>query len=348
MLRKKIIMTESQLNKVKGRNNNNEIESKDENKIFNDIMENEENNFKKLEEQSKNGLWMRWIRSEGLNSEVEYLKRTNKLSETQIQKYRHSQTEVKSKANGTTHWSGAYQNDFKTYAEVESDSESDDEMKKEKYPKLKAFTFKFDNCKIDDYRYSRRVDNNDIGVLVKKEDNDIIPICLQYDRCTGYTEFIHTPKKGKFGFYKNIDKNIDFTNYAKNPKFIKDKETNKQITDEIKELHKDYLSNPYMPYNEVTIRYKPEQIQAILINNLNEQSAVHALRFYLKLNEIKESTSLVFCQTERRSFKLKHITFATLMSYISEKKIEEQFSTKYWQLSRLKEPSAPEKNIFSI
>jgi hypothetical protein len=327
--------------------------------ILKAISQKERKNFQELQKQSQNGLWMRWIKSDNLNYEINYLKRTFQLSERQFNKYRHSQKEVNSKKEGTNHWYFNAKIDFDIYAEIESDSETDDDLKKEKYPKLKAFTMKFSNCIIDDYRFSGQIQNNDIGVLVKTDDTYKVPICMQYKYRTGYTEFVHTPKPKKvydkngkiigiqeqeFGFYKNKEKNIDFTHHAHNPYFEKSKETASNLFREIKELHrkKTLFRNSrdgglYMPYNEALMRYRPQQVQGILINKLNEQSAIHALRFCLRLNEIDHNTNLVFCKTESRSFKLEQIKFKDLFMEISEHKLREQFPNDKWQLLRVRE-----------
>jgi hypothetical protein len=288
----------------------------------------EQSLFQSLEQQAKQGLWMRWLSNP--DDEIKYLKKTNNYNPQQFKKFRRSRTDLQRKKSKINHWYDNAKKDFDKFTETPSDNESDEEMKGEKYEGPKSFTYKFDDCIISDYRYSERVLPTSIGILVRTQDDFTIPYILQYDKATGYTEYVETPKKDIFNFPE------DYKTYAKNPISELNNKKTSEISECIKTFYekrcKEYPYFYFVPYNEALFRYQTQHIQAILLNypqSKEKQNKIdcmtNALEFYFQITEQNQNCQPIFCTTKIYSFHLQQIPLQEILTTIPTQIIKDKW-----------------------
>lgn len=279
------------------------------------------------------GIFVHWFNDP--DAEIAYLEKTEPLKEKNLQKFRRSKRHIKSMLNEVKHWNESAKQKLQKFAEAPSDSESEENLKGDKYTGPTPFTLLLQGHKIDDYRYSTKnegkeliIKDNGIGIVVAMPAQMKIPGIMQYLGKSGYSEFLDT---GKIKHNNIVSRKFDLDLEERgNPpaKLYKDynqAEAKKKVEQEIDKwvnnmrsqysyYSEEHIKNKfYIPYNEALFRYQAKHIKAILVNcnengEIYQESAKKAIEMYRKIKKTGADFQPIFCKNIRKSGKLENVT----------------------------------------
>lgn len=307
---------------------------------INEIRSYEWNAFNQLNENfQQDGILVSWFNNHISQAQIlvnrEYLEREN------LQDFRRSRTWLQSVKEKITHWRCDKKEDFERFAEDDSDSEYEyesgvfetEEKRRVGYTGPSSFTYLTAGNRFDDYRYSERINNDGIGVLVLPQKIDVFRGFLQCEKTTAYTEFTDIHKNELFHLPEE-HRGTPAAIFSVNQNLDQMKETIQDFQQKFWNYSQENYSHWTMediqnrfniPYNEALIRYKAEYVSAIVVNDEgNEAGSIkNALKFYKELKSINPNTNPVFCYYPRCEGHLKLLPIENIVEKIGEERVAE-------------------------